>query len=468
MSKGKIEVTIEEPEKKNSNSNNSGLWLAMPFFTVLMLLTVISFIIPLRPTQSNREKRNLAEFPEFSWEALGSGTYFDDITTWFSDTFPGREDWLTLSASIDSLHGHSEVSIDGAMLQNDQPIPQIPDVPAPVIKETADDEEQETIGTETEPTEATEEKGWGGVDAGNAAEVDLAGNAIVRIGDSVFNAVGFSQPSSDRYAQTMNKFAEILEPLGARVVSAPSPTAISILVEPEYLQMLGCVSQDDTIEYMHAQLRDDVVKVNSHDILVEHNDEYIYFRTDHHWNAVGAYYAYTEICKQLGYEPASLDAFEEWDQGEFEGSLYWKTSEQRKLRLDNLVAYVPKNNVEAIAYHNSNYPEEVALIQDMTHREINAKYLAFLSGDKPMMEITNHDLPDGPSCIIVKDSFGNTLVPFLTQNYHKIYTIDYRKYDYIAISKLVEDYDIDELIFVPYVIGTQSTLGNDMFQSLCK
>ena len=50
----------------NNNKPSSGLKLAMPFFITLAILTVVSFIIPLRPTQSQMEKRNLAQFPEFS------------------------------------------------------------------------------------------------------------------------------------------------------------------------------------------------------------------------------------------------------------------------------------------------------------------------------------------------------------------------------------------------------------------
>ena len=93
-------------EKKHTPS-----WkLAIPFFLVLGVLTVVSFIIPLRPTQSYEEKRNLAEFPEFSWETLVSGDYFDDITLWFSDTFPGRESWISLSSNLTTLHGHSEIA----------------------------------------------------------------------------------------------------------------------------------------------------------------------------------------------------------------------------------------------------------------------------------------------------------------------------------------------------------------------
>ena len=79
--------------------------LAGPFFAVLFLLTLVAFLIPLRPETSLRERRKLREFPQFSVQTLLSGDYFDDITAWFSDTFPGREKMLEVADRIDSLHG---------------------------------------------------------------------------------------------------------------------------------------------------------------------------------------------------------------------------------------------------------------------------------------------------------------------------------------------------------------------------
>ena len=67
-------------DKKQKKKQDSGLHLVIPFLAVLAVLTVVSFLIPLRPTQSQMEKRNLAQFPEFTWEALADGSYFDDIT----------------------------------------------------------------------------------------------------------------------------------------------------------------------------------------------------------------------------------------------------------------------------------------------------------------------------------------------------------------------------------------------------
>ena len=417
---------------RNDNNKNSGFRLVIPFFVVLAVLTVVAFLVPLRPTQSQMEKRNLAEFPAFSMEALLSGDYFDDISTWFSDTFPGREGWLSLSRSISALYGYSEIAIAG-----DLPVTmEVPEETEPPAV-TQPVQTQPGVDTEVETTAPTELQGWGGVDAGDGADIEMGSNAVIQIGDSAFNAVGFSQIFSEEYAGTVTNFAETVEEAGITVVSAPSPTAVGILIEPEFLDKLNCARQDEMIGYMHSLMGDTVVKVDTYAALVPHNDEYIYFRTDHHWTARGAYYSYAAICEALGYTPAALQDFTEWDQGEFEGSLYWKAAKPRRLQLDNLIAYVPQGDIEMVIYNNSSYGREGDLIQDMTQREINAKYSAFICSDNPLTEITNHSIPDGPSCVLVKDSFGNALAPFLAQTYHKVYVVDYRKFSQTTLQWVI-------------------------------
>ena len=328
----------------SKKKRRTGAKLVIPFFLTLAVLTIVSFIIPLRPTQSQMEKRNLAKFPDFSLEALASGSYFDDITTWFSDTFPGRESWLTLSSNIASLHGHSDFAIAG-----DLPVMETipPEIPEPTMPEDIDPISSEApMATEavTEPTEA----GWGGVDAANDEEIELGGGTVIQIGDAAFNAVGFSQIYSNKYAETLSNFADYAAEKGVRTISAPAPTAVGILVEPEFQEKLGCADQNATIQYFHGLMSDNVLKVDTYTALVEHNDEYIYFRTDHHWTALGAYYAYEAICEAAGFDVVPLEDFQEWDQGEFEGSLYWKAPNRRKLRLDNVMAYIPPGDIETL------------------------------------------------------------------------------------------------------------------------
>lgn len=453
----------DKPERKH----DSGFRLVIPFFVVMALLTVVSFIIPLRPTVSYSEMRELAKFPEFSLSALTSGSYFDDITTWFSDTFPGREQWLEVSSHVSTYYGYSEISIEGSLEPVSDEIPvavEATTIPKEVLEETT---QQETV-TIQEPSEETEPAPtqWGGVDAGEDAEISL-GTAI-QIGDSGFNQLGFSQQQSDRYISILNKFAEDVKDKGVRVISAPAPTAVGIMIEPEYLEKLNCAPQDEMMNYLHSGMSDDIVTVDTFSHIVKHNDEYIYFRTDHHWTALGAYYAYEAFCETLGLEAEPLENFEVWDQGTFEGTLYGKVSKPQKLRADTLYAYVPQWELSMLAYNNNGYGKEMPVLQDMTKRQKNEKYLTFISGEYAMVEITNDSIPDAPNCVVVRDSFANCFIPYLTKHYHKVYAIDYRKYRLMGLTQYVEEYDIQDVIFAPYLIATQAIEGNDFFENRCR
>lgn len=440
--------------------DKKGFLLTLPFFLILTVLTVVSFILPLRPSFSDSEKRELTPFPEFSMETLISGDYFDDITLWFSDTFPGRESWISLSQYTTNFHGYSEIAIEGPLTVSDA----VP-VVSPTVPETIP--EVQALPQTTDAAEAEEAEGWGGIDAANQ-EIDLG--AAIQIGDAGFNQLGFNELQSNRYIATLNRFAQQLEPYGVRVISAPSPTSVGIMVEEEYLDMLGCAPQDEIIAYLHENMDERIVKVDTFTNLIEHNDEYVYFRTDHHWTALGAYYAYEALCQTLGYEPADLqEDFELWNQGDFLGTLSGKVRWPAKLRMDTLDTYVPKGNITMYAHFKNNMNSaEYPIVTDWSDKSKNSKYSAFLGSDCPMVHIVNDDLPDGPNCVVVKDSFGNCYVPFLTQNYHNIYAIDYRKFGIMQLSYLCANYDIDEVIVMPYLIATQSIQGNDLFTKQLK
>lgn len=456
-------------EKKNPDRKPSTK-LVIPFFVTLGLLTAVSFTIPLRPTFSYEEKRELAKFPEFSLTALTSGSYFDDITTWFSDTFPGRQRWVDVSDQVKSLYGYSEITIEGSldMAGDEIPVtmempPEEPEAPEAPAAETAVQEETlppETTEASTEPTE------WGGVDAG-AMEINLG--PAIQIGDAAFNQLRFSRQASDRYIEIISGFATLMKDQGVRVISAPCPTSIGVMVEEKYLEQLRSTPQDDMLNYLHSGMNEDVITVDMFSNLVSHNDEYIYFRTDHHWTALGAYYGYQALCWDADMEPADLDSFEPWDMGLFGGGLYGKVAKPARLRQDTLIAYIPPGDVSMNAHGEYQVEENLPVLKDMSHLPDGASYMTFLGGDKRIAEITNNSIPDAPNCVVIKDSFGNPFSIFLSQNYHKVYAIDYRKFKTSAgLSKFAEEYDIDDIIFAPYMIATQSMQGNAYWERLCK
>lgn len=433
-----------------------GLRLVLPFLAVLALLTVVSFVIPLRPAVSESEKRELTKFPAFSVETLLSGEYFDEITLWFSDTFPGRETWLDVAKRTEALHGYSDVSIvDGNFVD---------ELLNPVEGES-DVREEEASDGEVTPTPAPTPEQWGGIDAGDDAEIYMGG--IIQIGDSAFNRLGFSKDCSAMYSDSMNRLGNKLAARGTRLISVPAPTAIGILVEEQYLKKLNSADQAETLAYMHDALNENVIGVDTVSALLEHNDEYVYFRTDHHWTALGAFYAYEAACNAIGIDPVPLEDYEEWDKGEFIGSHYGKVKYPQKLKTDTLIAYKPPMEVKALIHYETN-TQEGKLLRNISDAKVYSKYLTFLGSDYRLMELTNESITDGSTCLLVKDSYGNAMAPFLTQSYHKVYVMDYRKYGTMSISKFCEKHDVDDVWFAPYLIATQSHDGNNLFSWLCK
>ena len=438
---------------------------SVPFFVTLGILTVVSFLLPLRPQRSYAEKRELARFPEFSFSALVSGDYFDGISLWFSDTFPGREQWITLAQYDDSLYGYSDIYIQGDIPVTET-VPVILENPTPATSPTQSAVTTESVKESVPPvTEPVTEPGWGGVDAGDAAEI-IRDMTAFQIGDSAFIYQNFSQATSDSYAALVNELAQKLQDKGVTVISAPTPTAVGVLIEDEYQQKLGSVSQVKIQEYINSRLDPQVVAVDTVNALIDHNDEYIFFRTDHHWTALGAYYSYRAICQSVGLEPVDIETLEPWDQGTFRGSLYGRVQQPNKLRADTVTAYIPKGDIRFETYNTDGYPSQRTLLTDASYRTEYEKYLVF-GTDYPMTHAENRSLPDAPNCIVVKDSFGNCFVPFLTQSFHHVYAIDYRKYYKEPIDKLVEKYNIDCVIIMPYITAVQDSQGPEMFRRVC-
>ena len=110
---------------QNNGQNNKKLTrrqkMAIPFFVALAVLSVVAFIFPLRPTQSMAEKRMLKEFPSFTPSAFFSGEYFSEISLWFADTFPGRDQLITVSQQVDTLHGlnHNRIHMSSLVQTDD-------------------------------------------------------------------------------------------------------------------------------------------------------------------------------------------------------------------------------------------------------------------------------------------------------------------------------------------------------------
>ena len=186
--------------------------------------------------------------------------------------------------------------------------------------------------------------------------------------------------------------------------------------------------QGKNIETVFSKMSGNVVPVRCFENLMEHRSEYLYFRTDHHWNGIGAYYAYESFCKTKGITPYTMKQRKEVTFDGFLGTLYAKTdNDSNLLPADTVYAYLPVSKNATMKFTNtSGETYSWPIIKDVSGWRSNAKYNTFAGSDNPLTVFDNPDVTDGSVCIVIKESFGNALMPFLVDHYGKIYEIDYR------------------------------------------
>lgn len=185
--------------------------------------------------------------------------------------------------------------------------------------------------------------------------------------------------------------------------------------------------------------------VDIYDKLYSHKDEYIYYKTDHHWTSRGAYLAYEELMEDMGIVPHKEDYFNiEKVTDDFYGSLYSKSG-FRNIDPDSIVLYRPKKAEK----YKVEYLEEERVsdsIYNMEGLDEKDKYTVFLGGNHPLIKIST-EINNDKKLLILKDSYANSMIPFLIGHFNEIYIVDPRYYK-DDIDVLVEDNGINKLLFL--------------------
>ena len=182
--------------------------------------------------------------------------------------------------------------------------------------------------------------------------------------------------------------------------------------------------------------------IDMYGALEAHSEEDLYYRTDHHWTSLGAFYGANAILEALDMEPLRLEDYPKTTvTNQFYGTSF-STSGVRWLPPDSIDTYVPGDGVKVTSYFNG-APEEGSLYVD-SKLEVKDKYSYFLGGNQALCVIeTEHT--DAPSVLVVRDSYTDSLAPFLTERFSKIHLFDLR-YNLTSIQSYVEEHDIDTVI----------------------
>lgn len=259
----------------------------------------------------------------------------------------------------------------------------------------------------------------------------------------------------------------------ATVYDMVIPTSIDIMLPESYIEKnsLNTSDQKKAIdEYILPSItaQDPNIKtVSIFDTLKAHANEYLYFRTDHHWTQLGAYYGYVEFCKARGFEPVALDQFDRADYTGYLGSFYTATnSAALAANPDTVEAYIPRADVNlSFTQTDGQTVESWPLIADGEQYDTTSKYIAYCAGDQPYEEIVNNDMTEGPSIVVVKESFGNCFLPFLVNHYKNVYVVDYRSYNG-TVTDLVNSTGATDVLLLNNISMTRNEGLIDSFSNI--
>lgn len=374
--------------------------MVIVFCILLFGGTLATMFLP-EKENSVMENRELAKKPKFSAQKFLKGKYQKKYETYLSDQFFLRDQWVNLSSGMQYFSGKKEIN----------------DV---------------YLGKEGYLLEKNPEK-----------DFDKE-----QIKENIAFLSSFLNDTEEFYGK--EHVSCIMIPSKAEALSNRLPTFAEVTDQSEVLEALK-----SKLSYSDMLL--DVKK-----ILRKHQKEYIYYRTDHHWTTLGAYYAFQEWAKKTG--QANVYPLNEYQREivfeDFCGTTYNK-------------AHVPVKADRVELFHS---PDEkrVHINMDDGEREVDSfyfreealegfnRYDVFFSKNTFKIEV-NTEAKSKKTLLLIKDSFANCFVPFLTEDYGRIIMIDYR-YGKVSAGNILSDYE--DITDVLVMFNTEKFMQNTKLAKL--
>lgn len=432
-------------------------------------------------TVSPLERRMLKTQPVLTSAALFHGSFATDYDAYFSDTFPLRDGFMRVNRALNGFYFFSGAGSDGMLvLSQDSQDTELGGESLDELKSHLGDLESTPTptapaapaqtDTPASPTPSAAPAPQTPPELSNPDEKTAfdAGHSIILIGDRAMEIPSASAKLMTRYAETLSSMHTLMP--DSRVFSLITPNA-GEFYSPESFHT-GKHSQKDMIDKTYSQM-DSILTVDAYSALRAHTDEYIYFRTDHHWTARGAYYAYTALCGAAGFDPVALDAFKTGRYDTFLGSMYGWTSEYPQSKAlkknpDYLEYYLPVTPSSAEYFSTAAMTDgvKIPVVDTSISEDYSNKYLCFIRGDTPICRVTTEN-KNGLKCAVIKESYGNALIPFLTSHYEEIYVIDPRKFNSenspakLSLPAFVKDNEINDVLVVnyPFMINNKAYIS---------
>ena len=439
------------------------------FVLFIIVMGVMFFLLP-KKKESEREKRKLMSFPEFSVSSILDGSYTNNINLYYSDNFVLRDSFVDAKYKVSEARGVKvdDITIIGSdvtgdivkksgaedYLYNLSPILLMKDMP---LDDVLPEISFENITVNNESTNISTENAEQLNSLLNINEEELQGEkrgSLYVVGDTALEIFYGSEAVSKKYAAVINQYSAKLGP-GVTIYNMIVPNHFEYGLPEKYKGKVGR-DQKPFIDTVKNNLNENVIFVDIHSYIKEHYEkgEYLYFRTDHHWTGLGAYRAYEVFCRYANLKPIPLDSYEKRVSYGFLGTFYSSSMNSELASNPDYVEYY----VSDLPYVQTNTSADGStysgrLIADRKDGKTNG-YLTFMGGDIPLATIKTENT-NGKKIIVFKESYGNAFIPFIVPHYEYVYVADIRSFPYNSVD-FIKNNGIGEVLFINNIMASNT------------
>lgn len=399
--------------------------LTVGLITAFILCFSVWCLVAPKQTFSENENRALASWPIYSFTALKDGSYMSGVQTYLSDHFPLRDPFMTLKTKYEMLTGREE--INDIYLAKD----------GYYIEAYKTPKQQKKIITQFRKLQ-------------DAITTDAKQNVRVMLVPTAISTYNAKLPGSApdrgvlRQVDTLNEIYAAL-PNMQKVDAWSALQAAAAQEATDRTGASGNAADAQSMADAEAAGSDTAAAAG------------LYYHTDHHWTTHGAYVGYQAYCDAAGLSPIPEADFQKTCvTTDFHGTIFSKLHDST-VPGDAITLYENPANRLTVSY-----PDTGEVTDTLYNRDYLAqkdKYSLFLNNLHPLVEITNETADSDRQLVLIKDSYANSMVPFLVNHYQKIYVFDTRYYRFGPSSFINEHPEVTDVLLLYNMNTIDTDLG---------
>lgn len=362
---------------------------------ITILVGLIMLIFGSKESFSADENRVLEDTPQISLSALADGTFMDHVEDYVGDHFPLRKTFISLNTEVQLTLGKRDIG-------------------------------------------------------SNYGKTPAEGGVYVGSNNHLYEVL--LPDRTGIFSSNVAAVTEFGKNAGLPLTIMPVPSGSQ--EQAENLPLFAPNhDQREELQAIQSAAKSGTTVIDLFDTLRLANGDF-YFKTDHHWNMNGAYEGYQALAAALGVQPLPKSDFTfQTVSNAFYGTLYSKAITFQP-QADDFVLPICNQKSKITQQTGKQTRQGIYWEQYLTQKD---KYATFLGGNHSVDVVKNADIKGGKKLLIIKDSYANSLVPFLAQNFSEIHIVDLRYYnqniyEYIKANKITDlaaVYSIKQLCEVP-------------------